>query len=78
MILNLPQELQRKIYMYALPSIHHTYPLFYSELYNRIHEWKTLSYLMKQEKRVCRVLYRNRIRAKYAYYFTKSSSSSTR
>lgn len=77
MIINLPLELQYKIYMYALPSIHHTYPTFHSELYNRINEWKTLSYLMKQEKRVCRILYRNRIRAKYAYYFTKSSSSST-
>ena len=78
MIINLPKELQDKIYMYALPSIHHTYPRFHTDLYNRIQEWNTLSYIMKQQKRVCRILYRNRIRAKYAYYFTKSSSSITR
>jgi hypothetical protein len=77
MILKLPLELQYKIYMYALPSIHHMYPTFHRELYDRINEWKNLSYIKKQERRVSQVLFRNRIRAKYAYYFTKSPWSST-
>ena len=68
MLHNLPKELKDKIYMYSIPSIEKMYPHFYRELQERLQEIKTLSYILKKEKRIVNILQRNKAKIKCLYY----------
>lgn len=72
MLHNLPKELKDKIYMYSIPSIEKMYPHFYRELQERLQEIKTLSYILKKEKRIVNILQRNRAKIKCLYYSKNS------
>lgn len=50
MIDKLPRELQQKIYMYTIPSIHSNYPSFYQELIEEKKKRKMFFYKVQRAK----------------------------
>jgi len=54
MIHKLPRELQEKIYMYALPTIHYSYPNFQQELIEEKKKRKSFFYKVNRAKHYAR------------------------
>ena len=54
MIDKLPRELQEKIYMYALPSIHCSYPTFHQELIEEKNKRNQFFYRVQRAKQYAR------------------------
>ena len=54
MIDKLPNALQEKIYIYALPSIHYNYPNFYQELIEEKKKRKLFFYKIQRAKQYAR------------------------
>lgn len=54
--------------MYSIPSIEKMYPTFYNELQERLQELKTIQYILQKEKRITKILQRNRAKVKCNYY----------
>lgn len=68
MLSRLPDEIKHKIYMYSIPSIEKMFPSFYKELQEYLQYFKTISYIIKKEKRIVKILQHNRAKVKCNYY----------